>query len=89
MKRIALALALAALAGPVAAADKTYQGTGPDGTVRILVPMLAHVNDAGFWLVKEYFGMTVGQTIKTWSTMETILSVTGLILAILAGLVVG
>ena len=40
----------------------------------------SHVNDAGFWLVKEYFGMTVGQTIKTWSTMETVISVTGLAL---------
>ena len=37
----------------------------------------SHVNDAGFWLVKEYFGMTVGQTIKTWSIMETIISVVG------------
>ena len=39
----------------------------------------SHVNDAGFWLVKEYFGMSVGQTIKTWSAMETLLSVTGLV----------
>jgi GntP family gluconate:H+ symporter len=39
----------------------------------------SHVNDAGFWLVKEYFGMTVGQTIKTWSIMETIISVVGVI----------
>ena len=38
----------------------------------------SHVNDAGFWLVKEYFGMTVGQTIKSWSVMETIISVVGL-----------
>jgi len=35
----------------------------------------SHVNDAGFWLVKEYFGMSVGQTLKTWSAMETLLSV--------------
>ncbi|TGB00956.1 gluconate:H+ symporter [Streptomyces sp. MZ04] len=35
----------------------------------------SHVNDAGFWLVKEYFGLDVGQTIKTWSVMETIISV--------------
>ncbi|WP_424638171.1 gluconate:H+ symporter [Embleya sp. AB8] len=35
----------------------------------------SHVNDAGFWLVKEYFGMSVGQTVKTWSLMETIISV--------------
>jgi gluconate:H+ symporter, GntP family len=40
----------------------------------------SHVNDAGFWLVKEYFGLTIGQTIKSWSFMETILSVMGLIL---------
>ncbi|MFH5878264.1 SLC13 family permease [Arthrobacter sp. NA-172] len=37
----------------------------------------SHVNDAGFWLVKEYFGLTVGETIKTWSVMETIISVVG------------
>ncbi len=47
----------------------------------------SHVNDAGFWLVKEYFGMTVGQTIKTWSVMETIISVVGLILVSLLALV--
>ncbi|MFI5686364.1 GntP family permease [Streptomyces sp. NPDC051636] len=35
----------------------------------------SHVNDAGFWLVKEYFGLSVGQTFKTWSVMETIISV--------------
>jgi len=47
----------------------------------------SHVNDAGFWLVKEYFGLTVGQTIKTWSIMETIISVVGLIFVVLLGLV--
>ncbi|MEV5612941.1 gluconate:H+ symporter [Streptomyces sp. NPDC052225] len=35
----------------------------------------SHVNDAGFWLVKEYFGLSVGQTLKTWSVMETLISV--------------
>jgi GntP family gluconate:H+ symporter len=48
----------------------------------------SHVNDAGFWLVKEYFGLKVGQTIKTWSVMETILSVTGLVLVLLLNIVV-
>ena len=46
------------------------------------------VNDAGFWLVKEYFGLTVGQTVKSWSLMETVLSVTGLVLVLLLNLVV-
>ena len=49
---------------------------------------LSHVNDAGFWLVKEYFGMSVGQTFKTWSMMETVLSVAGLIVVLLLGLVI-
>ena len=35
---------------------------------------LSHVNDAGFWLVKESFRLTVGQTFKTWSVMECLLS---------------
>jgi GntP family gluconate:H+ symporter len=48
----------------------------------------SHVNDAGFWLVKEYFGISVGQTIKTWSAMETILSVTGLIFVLLLNVVI-
>ena len=47
----------------------------------------SHVNDAGFWLVKEYFGLTVGQTIKSWSVMETIISVVGLIGVLLLNLV--
>jgi GntP family gluconate:H+ symporter len=46
----------------------------------------SHVNDAGFWLVKEYFGMSIGQTIKTWSMMETVLSVTGLVLVLILGI---
>ncbi len=46
----------------------------------------SHVNDAGFWLVKEYFGMSVGQTIKTWSLMETVLSVTGLVIVLFLGI---
>ena len=43
----------------------------------------SHVNDAGFWLVKGYFGLTVGQTLKTWSLMETFISVIGLGLVVL------
>jgi GntP family gluconate:H+ symporter len=38
----------------------------------------SHVNDAGFWLVKEYFGLSLEETLKTWSVMETIISVAGL-----------
>jgi GntP family gluconate:H+ symporter len=44
--------------------------------------IFSHVNDGGFWLVKEYFHMSVVETIKTWSVCETIISVTALILAV-------
>ena len=48
----------------------------------------SHVNDAGFWLVNQYFGLTVGQTIKTWSVMETVLSVSGLVFVLLLSLII-
>lgn len=36
--------------------------------------MFSHVNDAGFWMVKEYLGLSVPETLKTWTVLETILS---------------
>jgi GntP family gluconate:H+ symporter len=47
---------------------------------------LSHVNDAGFWLVKESFGLTVGQTFRSWSLMETAVSVVGFALVMLLSL---
>ncbi len=41
--------------------------------------IFSHVNDGGFWLVKEYFNMSVADTMKTWSVCETIISVTALV----------
>jgi GntP family gluconate:H+ symporter len=40
--------------------------------------IFSHVNDGGFWLVKEYFNLSVPQTLKTWSICETIIAVAGL-----------
>lgn len=37
--------------------------------------IFSHVNDGGFWLIKEYFNMTVIQTFKTWTVLETLISV--------------
>jgi GntP family gluconate:H+ symporter len=45
--------------------------------------ILSHVNDAGFWLVKEYFNMSVTQTLKTWTVMETIISIVALVFTLL------
>lgn len=38
----------------------------------------SHVNDAGFWMFKEYFDLDVKQTLKTWTVLETIIAVVGL-----------
>ncbi|MFL5617479.1 MAG: GntP family permease [Gemmatimonadaceae bacterium] len=42
--------------------------------------ILSHVNDGGFWLVQEYFGLTVPQTFRTWTVCETLISVMALVL---------
>ncbi|MGZ8550931.1 MAG: gluconate:H+ symporter [Chitinophagaceae bacterium] len=41
--------------------------------------MFSHVNDAGFWLFKEYFNLSIKDTLRSWSVMETIVSIVGLI----------
>ncbi|MFF4318058.1 gluconate:H+ symporter [Streptomyces sp. NPDC001568] len=80
-------ISAAGLVAPLAA------GMGTTGTALLVLAIgagslfFSHVNDAGFWLVKEYFGMTVGQTLKTWSVMETIISVVGLGFVMLLSLV--
>ncbi|HET7456679.1 MAG TPA: GntP family permease [Gemmatimonadaceae bacterium] len=48
--------------------------------------VLSHVNDSGFWLIKEFFGMTVPQTLKTWTVAETIVGVAGLLFTMLLSL---
>ena len=41
--------------------------------------MLSHVNDSGFWLFKEYFNLSVNDTLRTWTVMETTVGVMGLL----------
>ena len=41
--------------------------------------MLSHVNDGGFWLYKEYFNLSIKDTLKTWTVMETTVGVMGLL----------
>lgn len=58
--------------------------TGVDPNLMVLATgagslMFSHVNDGGFWMFKEFFNMSVKDTLKTWSVMETIVSVVGLI----------
>ena len=48
----------------------------------------SHINDAGFWLVKEYMGMNLPNMFKTWSVLETIIAVMGLILCLGLSLII-
>lgn len=48
--------------------------------------MFSHVNDGGFWMFKEYFNLTLKETLKTWTVMETLVSVVGLIGVLLLNL---
>jgi GntP family gluconate:H+ symporter len=81
-------LTSAGIVAPIAAA---IPGTSPELLVLATGAgslILSHVNDSGFWMIKEYFGMSVKETLLTWTAMETILSVVALILTLLLGLVV-
>jgi Gnt-I system high-affinity gluconate transporter len=48
----------------------------------------SHVNDGGFWLFKEYFNLTIRQTFATWTMMETMVSVAGLLMVLLLNQIV-
>ena len=50
--------------------------------------LFSHVNDGGFWLVKEYFNLSVPQTLKTWSVLETIIACAGLGFTLLLSLAI-
>ncbi len=40
--------------------------------------MCSHVNDTGFWMFKEWFGLSLRDTFRTWTAMETIIGIVGL-----------
>jgi GntP family gluconate:H+ symporter len=71
-----------AIATPGTNAELLVLATGAGALV------LSHVNDAGFWLIKEFFNMTVPQTLKTWTVAETIIGVAGLGFTLLLSLAV-
>ncbi|MEI9918340.1 MAG: gluconate:H+ symporter [Bacteroidota bacterium] len=50
--------------------------------------MFSHVNDAGFWLFKEYYNLSIKQTIRSWSLMETIVAICGIIGVMLLNLII-
>ncbi|USK33470.1 GntP family permease [Bacillus sp. F19] len=78
----------AGIVAPIAA-------VAPDVNLELLVLatgagslILSHVNDSGFWMIKEYFGMTVKETLQTWTVLETIISVAALVFILLLSMFV-
>ncbi|RVT43445.1 GntP family permease [Sphingobium algorifonticola] len=75
-------LAAAGIVAPLLAAS------GTDPAMMVLAVgagslMFSHVNDSGFWMFKEYFGLTIAETIKSWSLMETLVGLVGIIMVLL------
>ena len=76
----------ATVAGLTAAGIVLPLATGTDVSPELMVLaigsgslMLSHVNDSGFWLFKEYFNLSVKDTLKSWTVMETTVGIMGLL----------
>jgi len=73
-------VAIITAAGIIAPLMKSMSGVHPDMMYLAVCcggTMLSHVNDAGFWIVNQYFGMTVPQTLRSWTAMKIVTSVCG------------
>jgi GntP family gluconate:H+ symporter len=82
-------VAMTSAAGIVAPIAAATPGTSPELLVLATGAgslMLSHVNDSGFWLIKEFFNMTVPQTLRTWTVAETIVGIAGLAFTMLLSL---
>jgi Gnt-I system high-affinity gluconate transporter len=84
MLRIALGSATVAAitAGGIVAPLIATTGTSPELMVIAVGSgsvIFSHVNDPGFWMFKEYFNLTIMETFKSWSALETIISICGLV----------
>ncbi len=73
-------VAIITAAGIIAPLMKNMPGVHPEMIYLAVCcggTMLSHVNDAGFWMVNQYFGMTVPQTLRSWTAMKVVTSLVG------------
>lgn len=90
---IRVCLGSATVAGITAAGvvGPLVQSSGVDPNLMVLAVgagslMFSHVNDSGFWMFKEYFGLTLKDTFRSWTMMETLVGVFGLLFVLLLSL---
>lgn len=93
---IRICLGSATVAGLTAAGivAPVVQASGTDPALMVLALgagslMCSHVNDSGFWMFKEYFGLSLKDTFRSWTLMETLVGVFGLFFVMLLSLFVG
>jgi gluconate:H+ symporter, GntP family len=80
-------VAIVTAAGILAPLMKQFSGYSPELLVLAVCcggSSLGHVNDAGFWLVKEYLGLTVSETLRSWTAMKVLASTLGICLLLAA-----
>lgn len=85
-------VAIITAAGIVAPLVKGIPGYSPEMILLALCcggTVLSHVNDAGFWLVNQSFGMTVPQTLQSWTVMKVVTSLVGIAIVLLAQALLG
>lgn len=82
--RFAVGSATVAAMTTVGIVTPLTQNSGADPNLMVLSIgagslVFSHLNDGGFWLVKEYFNLSIKETLRTWSLMEVIVAVAGLL----------
>ncbi|MGE5813654.1 MAG: gluconate:H+ symporter [Acidobacteriota bacterium] len=83
-------VAMLTAGGLVAAAFELTRVSGPQRALLVIAiaagaTIGSHVNDSGFWLVNRYLGLSVADTVKTWTAMTTIVALVSLVLVLIAG----
>jgi Gnt-I system high-affinity gluconate transporter len=93
---IRICLGSATVAGLTAAGivAPVVQASGIDPSLMVLAIgagslMCSHVNDSGFWMFKEYFGLSLKDTFRSWTLMETLVGVFGLIFVLILSAFIG
>ena len=93
---IRVCLGSATVAGVTAAGvvGPLVESSGVDPNLMVLAVgagslMFSHVNDSAFWMFKEYFGLSLKDTFRSWTMMETLVGTFGIIFVLLLSLVVG